>query len=113
MNAIREQKEEAVKITVEYQCVHAGHEMQPGKLRIHQEDRRNLAALLKVGVPRAKIIENIQTKCPPTERLGLLTRKDLQNLSQSFKVDESVLHAEDAVSVDLQVKEMQRDSYPF
>ncbi|GFQ74228.1 hypothetical protein TNCT_105101 [Trichonephila clavata] len=27
MNAIREQKEEAIKITVEYQSMHAGHEM--------------------------------------------------------------------------------------
>ncbi|GFR16068.1 uncharacterized protein TNCT_342451 [Trichonephila clavata] len=111
MNAIREQKEEAIKITVEYQSVHAGHEMQAGKLRLHQEDRRNLEALLKVGVPSTKIIENIQAKCPPTERLGLLTRKDLYNVCQSFKVDESVLHAEDAVSIDLQVLKMQRDSY--
>ncbi|GFQ77236.1 hypothetical protein TNCT_559671 [Trichonephila clavata] len=100
MNAFREQIE-AIKITVEYQSVHAGHEMQAGKLRHHQEDRRNLAALLKVGVPSTKFLENIQTKCPPTERLELLTRNDLHNLSQSFKVDESVLHA---VSVDPQVK---------
>ncbi|GFT38038.1 c2H2-type domain-containing protein [Trichonephila clavipes] len=28
MTAIREQKEEAIKITVQYQSVHAGHEMQ-------------------------------------------------------------------------------------
>ncbi|GFR31743.1 hypothetical protein TNCT_621291 [Trichonephila clavata] len=73
--------------------------MQAGKLRLHQKDRRYLAALLKVGVPHTKIIENIQMKCPHTEWLGLLTRKDLWNLSQSCKVDESVLPAEDAVPV--------------
>ncbi|GFW30209.1 hypothetical protein TNCV_3067611 [Trichonephila clavipes] len=28
MTAIREQKEEAIKITVQYQSMHAGHEMQ-------------------------------------------------------------------------------------
>ncbi|GFY42633.1 MULE domain-containing protein [Trichonephila inaurata madagascariensis] len=104
MTAIREQKEEAIKIIVQYQSVHAGHEMQVGKLRLHQEDRRNLAALLKVGVPHTNIIENIQKKCSPTERLGLLTKKDLHNVSRDFEVDESILHAEDAVSVDLQVK---------
>ncbi|GFY15056.1 c2H2-type domain-containing protein [Trichonephila clavipes] len=113
MTAIREQKEEAIKITVQYQTVHACHEMQVvcGKLRLYEEDRRNLAALLKVGMPYTKIIENIEKKCPPTERLGLLTKKDLHNVSRDFEVDESILHAEDAVSVDLQVKKMQRDSY--
>ncbi|GFW28102.1 uncharacterized protein TNCV_2817811 [Trichonephila clavipes] len=64
MTAIREHKEEAIKITVLYQSVHAGHEMQ-----------------------------------------------DLHNVSRDFEVDESILHAEDAVSVDLQVKKMQGDSY--
>ncbi|GFT28514.1 hypothetical protein TNCV_429231 [Trichonephila clavipes] len=78
--------------------------MQVGKLRHYEEDRRNLAALLKVGMPYTNIIENIQKKCPPTERLGLLTKKDLHNVSRDFEVDESILHAEDAVSVDLQVK---------
>ncbi|GFV83680.1 uncharacterized protein TNCV_2554681 [Trichonephila clavipes] len=104
MTAIREQKEEAIKITVQYQSVHAGHEMQVGKLKLYEEDRRNLAALLKVGMPYTNIIENIQKKCPPTERLGLLTKKDLHNVSRDFEVDESILHAEDAVSVDLQIK---------
>ncbi|GFU88394.1 c2H2-type domain-containing protein [Trichonephila clavipes] len=96
MTAIREQKEEAIKLTVQYQSVHAGHEMQIGKLRLQQEDRRNLAALLKVGVPYINIIENIQNKCPPTERLGLLTKKDLHNVSRDFEVDESILHGEDS-----------------
>ncbi|GFU84157.1 c2H2-type domain-containing protein [Trichonephila clavipes] len=96
MTAIREQKEEAIKITVQYQSVHAGHEMQVGKLRLHQEDRRNLAALLKIGVPYTNIIENIQKKCPPTERFGLLTKKDLHNVSRDFEVDESILHGEDS-----------------
>ncbi|GFX60326.1 hypothetical protein TNCV_4740821 [Trichonephila clavipes] len=69
MTAIREQKEEAIKITVQYQSVHAGHEMQ---------------------------VENIQKKCPPTERLGLLTKKDFHNISRDFKVDKSILHDEDS-----------------
>ncbi|GFY68459.1 uncharacterized protein TNIN_385411 [Trichonephila inaurata madagascariensis] len=64
-----------------------------------------------VGVPHTNSIENIQKKCPPTERLGLLTKKDLHNVSRDFEVNERILHAEDAVSVDLQVKKMQRDSY--
>ncbi|GFU38809.1 hypothetical protein TNCV_1754741 [Trichonephila clavipes] len=67
MTAIREQKEEAIKITVQYQSVHAGHEMQVGKLKLYEEDRRNLASLLKAGVPYTNIIENVQKKCPPTE----------------------------------------------
>ncbi|GFT69010.1 c2H2-type domain-containing protein [Trichonephila clavipes] len=71
MTAIQEQKEEAIKITVHYQSVHAGHEMQVGKLRLYQEDRRSLAALLKAGVPYTNIIESIQKKCLSTERLGL------------------------------------------
>ncbi|GFU48461.1 c2H2-type domain-containing protein [Trichonephila clavipes] len=64
MTAIREQKEEAIKITVQYQSVHAGYEMQVGKLRLYKEDRRNLASLLKAGVPYTNIIENVQKKCP-------------------------------------------------
>ncbi|GFV39981.1 hypothetical protein TNCV_435932 [Trichonephila clavipes] len=38
MTAIREQKEEAIKITVLYQSVQVGHEMQVGKLRLYQEE---------------------------------------------------------------------------
>ncbi|GFY19427.1 c2H2-type domain-containing protein [Trichonephila clavipes] len=102
MTAIREQKEEANKITVQYQSVHAGHEMQVGKLRLYQEDRRNVASFLKAGVPYTNIIKNNQKKCSPTEILNLLTKKDLNNVSRDFEVDESILHAEDAVSVDLQ-----------
>ncbi|GFQ80755.1 c2H2-type domain-containing protein [Trichonephila clavata] len=102
MTSIREQQQEVINITVEYQSVHAGHELEVGKLYLHQDDRRDLAALLKAGVPSTKIIEGIQKKHLPTERLGLLTKKVLHNLSQSFKVDETVLRTEDAVSVDLQ-----------
>ncbi|GFV49121.1 uncharacterized protein TNCV_236551 [Trichonephila clavipes] len=112
MTSIREQQQqEAIKITVEYQSVHAGHEMEVGKLNLHGDDRRDLAALLKAGVPSTKIIEGIQKKYLPTERLGLLTKKDLHNLSRSFKFDETDLHTEDSISVDLQVKKMQRGTY--
>ncbi|GFX83884.1 hypothetical protein TNCV_4885021 [Trichonephila clavipes] len=101
MTPIREQQQEAIKIAVEYQSVHAGHEMEVGKLNLHGDDRRNLAALLKAGVPSTKIIEDIQNKCLPTERLGLLTKKDPHNVSHSFKLDKTVLHSEDSISVDL------------
>ncbi|GFV56590.1 putative zinc finger transcription factor protein 17 [Trichonephila clavipes] len=83
IKSIREQQQ-AIKITIEYQSVHAGREMEVGKLNLHGDDRRNLAALLKAGVPSTKIIEDIQNKCLPTERLGLLTKKDLHDLSHSF-----------------------------
>ncbi|GFU46385.1 c2H2-type domain-containing protein [Trichonephila clavipes] len=53
MTSIRKQQE-AIKITVEYQSVHAGLEMEVGKLNLHGDDRRNLAALLKAGVPSTK-----------------------------------------------------------
>ncbi|GFY19428.1 uncharacterized protein TNCV_4128151 [Trichonephila clavipes] len=53
--------------------------MEVGKLNLHGDDRRNLAALLKAGVPSTKFREDIQNKCLPTERLGLLTKKDLHN----------------------------------
>ncbi|GFU56614.1 hypothetical protein TNCV_2700791 [Trichonephila clavipes] len=75
MTSIREQQQEAIKITVEYQSVHAGHEIEVGKLNLHGDDRRNLAALLKAGgYHLQKIIEDIQNKCLPTERLGLFTK---------------------------------------
>ncbi|GFW99356.1 hypothetical protein TNCV_3981801 [Trichonephila clavipes] len=48
-------EEEAIKITVPYQSVLAGHEMQVGKLKPYEEDRRNSAALLKVGMPYTNI----------------------------------------------------------
>ncbi|GFW48333.1 hypothetical protein TNCV_1108961 [Trichonephila clavipes] len=38
-------EEEAIKITVPYQSVLAGHEMQVGILKPYEEDRRNSAAL--------------------------------------------------------------------
>ncbi|GFT59269.1 uncharacterized protein TNCV_3892121 [Trichonephila clavipes] len=85
--------------------------MEVGKLNLHGDDRRDLATLLKAGVPSTKIIEDIQKKCLPTERLGLLTKKDLHNVSHSFRLDKTVLHSEDSISVDLQVKKMRRGSY--
>ncbi|GFS51948.1 hypothetical protein TNCV_2968691 [Trichonephila clavipes] len=99
-------EEEAIKITVPYQSVLAGHEMQVGILKPYEEDRRNSAALLKVGMPYNNLIENIQKKCPSTERLRLLTKRDLHNVSRDFEVDKSILHVEDAVSVDLQNKKI-------
>ncbi|GFS86407.1 uncharacterized protein TNCV_4519161 [Trichonephila clavipes] len=54
MTSIREQQQEAIKITVEYQSVHVGREMEVGKLNLHGDDRRNLTALLKAGVPSTK-----------------------------------------------------------
>ncbi|GFX36239.1 hypothetical protein TNCV_2065771 [Trichonephila clavipes] len=57
MTFIRKQQQEAIKITVEYQSVHAGHEMEVGRLNLHGNDRRDLAALLKARVPSTKIIE--------------------------------------------------------
>ncbi|GFV73844.1 hypothetical protein TNCV_1592491 [Trichonephila clavipes] len=104
-------EEEAIKITVPYQSVLAGHEMQVGILKPYEEDRRNSAALLKVGMPYTNSIENIQRKCPPTERLRLLTKRDLHNVSRDFEVDKSILHVEDAVSVDLQNKKKNRRSH--
>ncbi|GFT06701.1 c2H2-type domain-containing protein [Trichonephila clavipes] len=77
MTSIREQQQEAIKITVEYQSVHAGREMEVGKLNLHGDDRRNLAALLKAGYHLQKL---------------------------HFKLDKTVLHSEDSISVDLQVK---------
>ncbi|GFW68704.1 hypothetical protein TNCV_3639191 [Trichonephila clavipes] len=103
-------EEEAIKITVPYQSVLAGHEMQVGILKPYEEDRRNSAALLKVGMPYNNSIENIQKKCPPTERLRLLTKRDLHNVSRDFEVDKSILHVEDAVSVDLQNKKKSAES---
>ncbi|GFW30208.1 hypothetical protein TNCV_3067601 [Trichonephila clavipes] len=47
-------------------------------------------------MPYTNIIENIQKKCHPTERLGLLTKKDLHNVSRDFKVDKSISHDEDS-----------------
>ncbi|GFW01174.1 uncharacterized protein TNCV_1764111 [Trichonephila clavipes] len=41
----------------------------------------------------------------------ILTKKYLHNVSHSFKLDKAVLHSEDSISVDLQVKKMQRGSY--
>ncbi|GFV05270.1 transposable element Tcb2 transposase [Trichonephila clavipes] len=41
MTSIRKQQQEAIKITVEYQSVHAGREMEVDKLDLHGDDRRN------------------------------------------------------------------------
>ncbi|GFQ94581.1 hypothetical protein TNCT_17081 [Trichonephila clavata] len=43
MTSIREQQQEAINITVEYQSVYAGHELEVGKLYLHQDDRKDLA----------------------------------------------------------------------
>ncbi|GFY40215.1 putative zinc finger transcription factor protein 17 [Trichonephila inaurata madagascariensis] len=95
MKCTREQKEEAIKITVEYQSVHAGHDLQVLKHKLNQEDKNNLIFLLEIGVTPTKIIEYFKGKCLPTERLGLLTKKDLHNMKQNLKLDKTALNSND------------------
>ncbi|GFX73387.1 c2H2-type domain-containing protein [Trichonephila clavipes] len=49
--------EEAKEITVQYQSVHVGHDMEVGKLNLSKAEKSSLASSLCLGIPMATILD--------------------------------------------------------
>ncbi|GBM75238.1 hypothetical protein AVEN_200473-1 [Araneus ventricosus] len=74
------------EIKVQYQSVHLGHDLETRGLRLKKEDRVNLAACLKLGIPMDKILDEARRNFSPTNRYSHLTRKHLHNIRRDFGI---------------------------
>ncbi|XP_055927991.1 uncharacterized protein LOC129959193 [Argiope bruennichi] len=102
---------EATQIIVEYQATHVGHEHEVGKLRLTNEERTGLAEMLRNGIPSSFVLDKVQQQYSPTKRFGLTNRKDIHNIRRDFRIEKTIAHKEDAISVDIIVQKMIADDY--
>ncbi|GFT01362.1 uncharacterized protein TNCV_3214961 [Trichonephila clavipes] len=111
INVSNHTEEEMKEITVQYQSVHVGHELEVGKLDLSEAEKPSLSSSLCLGIPMATILDQTREEYSPTERFGLTTRKDLHNICRDKQIGKKViLHTDDATSVDIMVKKRQGDA---
>ncbi|GFT78244.1 uncharacterized protein TNCV_4336051 [Trichonephila clavipes] len=105
INVFTHTAEEAEEITVQYQSVHVGHDMEVGKLNLSKAEKSSLASSLCLGIPMATILDKARKEYSPTKRFGLTTRKDLHDICRDKQIGKKVImHTDDATSVDIIVK---------
>ncbi|GFY76250.1 uncharacterized protein TNIN_420871 [Trichonephila inaurata madagascariensis] len=78
--------EEVKEITVHYQSVHVGHELEVGKLHLSETEKSSLASSLCLGIPMATILDKTREEYSSTKRFGLTTRKDLHNICRDKQI---------------------------
>ncbi|GBN83501.1 hypothetical protein AVEN_239909-1 [Araneus ventricosus] len=111
MNVTKQTVDDIVEISVRYQSVHVGHELETGKLRLMKAEKENLAADLNLGIPMSKILDKTRQNFSSTNRFSLTTRKDLRNIRRDFQLrEESVYDANDSTSVDILVQKLMNES---
>ncbi|GFT78927.1 c2H2-type domain-containing protein [Nephila pilipes] len=76
--------DQVTEISVQYQSVHVGHNLDAGKFRLTSGERSVLASSLELGIPMTKILDKTKEVFSPSKRFGLITRKDLYNVRRDF-----------------------------
>ncbi|XP_035210003.1 uncharacterized protein LOC118184443 [Stegodyphus dumicola] len=95
------------KCCVQYLKTHVGHKNEIGHMFLSKEDRMHLASKIAAGIPFERILGEIRDSIAGDQtRMHLVTRHDLHNIEFLFNLS-SVRHADDAVSVDSWVREME------
>lgn len=80
-------------VTVSYIDTHVGHDLDINRLSLNPSDKAEIAKLLAMQVPFEEILDDINSSAPSVvdsngvKRLDLLTRKDLWNIVETFKID--------------------------
>ncbi|XP_033215050.1 uncharacterized protein LOC117171655 isoform X2 [Belonocnema kinseyi] len=95
---------------VKFIMTHVGHSADLRHLQISESEKKRLAEKIVAKVPFSEILNEAKRSSGASklERTHLLTRKDLHNIKQSFKLkSEFVRHANDAISVEVCVKQME------
>lgn len=89
------------KITAEVCYTHYGHEKELQHIRLPKEKRQELAAKLKHGVPKDRILSDIRESVSEDtlSRQHLLERKDLSNIQKAFGLKDFQRHPNDLESV--------------
>ena len=94
-------------INVQVHSTHYGHKLSLGHLRIPDEECTAIAQQLRQGVDFQHILDKIRDNVGKQfQRLHLLTRKDINNIEQSYGLKGTQRHNDDATSVQILVEEM-------
>ena len=88
-------------VCVNYYPAHEGHESSIAHLRLHKEQRQQIAAKLNAGVTFDDILDTAHmTSSNDVNTMHLLSRKDLSNITRDFGFNrKEVMHQNDADSV--------------
>lgn len=93
------------KVEVQFCSTHIGHDNSIEHLRLTKTQRANLAAKIRDGVSIDTIMDELEENLlNGLQRKYIVERKDLMNIIQEFKLDKTVVHKNDAFSVDLWVQ---------
>lgn len=104
-----------------YQCriiyikTHVGHDADLGHIYLTKEEREIIASKIALKIPFDEILDDIRYKALCTEesvqRLHLLTKKDLFNITASYNLkSDAVRHTNDAISVEAWIEEMKENN---
>nr|XP_015839955.1 PREDICTED: uncharacterized protein LOC107398907 isoform X2 [Tribolium castaneum] len=88
---------------------HIGHDNELGHLNLTDSQRMDLASKIASKVPFASILDDVRNSVTGNnlERMHLLSRKDLHNITQLFNLNnESVRHKDDAISIEAWVNQV-------
>ncbi|CAG9828164.1 unnamed protein product, partial [Diabrotica balteata] len=96
-------------VSMTFLKTHYGHDFDIKHLRLPKEDKINIAQKLTLGINMTKILDTYRENFDEQKlkRADLLTRKDIRNIKSSYNIhlQEGVRPSEDAISVDMYVKE--------
>lgn len=117
-------------ITVKFLKTHIGHQCDIGHLYLTSTELQSIAEKIASKIPFSAILDEVRDSIQneKLERVHLLTKKDLYNIENAYNLNStSVRHKDDAVSVEVWVREMEdagsvlfykaqetsNDMYPF
>jgi len=103
---------ETPDIHVKWFKTHHGHDLNPGHIGLTSPEKMDIARQLKIGVPKRKVLQNLQEDFPSHPDLirpiHLTKMIDLHNIMKKYNVDGDVkLDPNDAISVDAMVKKIE------
>lgn len=104
-------------VTVSYIDTHVGHDLDIFRLSLNPEDKAAIAKMLAMQVPFEEILNDINssaknvTDSNGVKRLNLLTRKDLWNIVETFKIDpKTVVYSKSRAKRKRQMGQMKRET---
>lgn len=104
-------------VTVSYIDTHVGHDLDIFRLSLNPEDKAAIAKMLSMQVPFEEILNDINssakniTDSNGVKRLNLLTRKDLWNIVETFKIDpKTVVYSKSRAKRKRQMGQLKRET---
>lgn len=104
-------------VTVTYIDTHVGHDLDIFRLSLNPEDKAAIAKMLAMQVPFEEILNDINSSAKNVtdsngiKRLNLLTRKDLWNIVETFKIDpKTVVYSKSRAKRKRQMGQLKRET---